>query len=263
MTCFSSILLVGMAVAVAPARLFGDPSESLRAEAPAAIATEPAPVDSPSGSVRPTLSAELQPYAAIGSELARNSRLREAGLSEAQRDAFLAGVRATLNGDPYPFDEAAAQLFVDLDRRINAIEAELRARRYAEPGAMEAYMKATCAKFKMQRSESGLGFAVMQGNGNLRPAPEDTVVFSMTANGDDEKTAIPELTKERVRARVSDLMPGLAEGLQLMTLDSRAMFLIPPDLSFDRASWPVSVARGTPIFVIVTLHEIISPPVDP
>ena len=256
MTC------VCLAVAAAEG-VCADPAKAARqagAPTPAASATTP---DTPPVSVRPTLPPELQPYGAIGSQLARNSRLREAGLSEAQRAAFVAGVRAALDGDPYPYDEAAALLYTDLDRRITAIEAELRAQRYAEPGAMEAFMKATCEGYKLERADSGLGFGIIEGNGNLRPSPEDIVVFSMKAMTDDGESEIPRLTKQRMRARVSDLMPGLAEGLQLMTLDARAMLVIPPELSFGSGTWPDGVIRGTPMFVIVTLHEIISPPVDP
>lgn len=216
-----------------------------------------------SPSIRPDLPPDLQAYAAIGSEMARNSRLREAGLSQAQREAFVAGVRASLEGAPYPYDESAARLFAELGKRVGAIEVEIRARQYAEPGAIEAYMKAACEKFRLQRADSGLAYAIVGGTGSLRPSPEDTVVFSMAATADDQESPIPQLTRERMRARVSDLMPGLAEAVQMMILDSRAMLILPPPLSFGAGSWPEGVARGSPVLLIVTLHEIISPSMEP
>ena len=230
------------------------PSEAVHADTGSRAAADPgAPA---------AFAPELQPYAAIGSELARNSRLREAGLSQVQRDAFLAGVRAALDGTPYPFDESAARLFAEMSRRISTVEAELRARKYAEPGGIEAYMKATCEKLKLKRSDSGLAYGILGGGGTIRPGPDDTVVFSLSATSDDEETALPQLTQERLRARVTDLMPGLAEGVQMMTVDARAMLVVPPELSFGEGAWPDGIVRGTPVILIVTLHEIVSPPVD-
>jgi FKBP-type peptidyl-prolyl cis-trans isomerase len=56
--------------------------------------------------------------------------------------------------------------------------------------------------------------------------------------------------------KVSDLLPGLAEGVQMMTSDSKGFFLVPPSLSFGTAHWPDGVAKNSPLIYRVTLHEI-------
>ncbi|MBE2212889.1 MAG: FKBP-type peptidyl-prolyl cis-trans isomerase [Opitutaceae bacterium] len=205
----------------------------------------------------------LQPYAAVGSSLAASSRLGEVGWNDEQIEAFLAGVRAGIRGPGYPLDDRAKALFASMSQRLKAIDAERRAKEFAQPGRVEAFMKEACTKFRLQRTDSGLGYGIMEGGAGIRPSPEDTVVFSMSATAEDTETEIPVLTREKMRARVGDLMPGLAEGLQMMTLGSKAMLVLPPALSFGEGSWPEGTVRGTPIFVIVGLHEIISPPVDP
>jgi hypothetical protein len=43
----------------------------------------------------------------------------------------------------------------------------------------------------------------------------------------------------------------------MMTRDSRAVFVLPPALSFGDGDWPPGVERGSPIVYQVTLHDVI------
>jgi len=53
-------------------------------------------------------------------------------------------------------------------------------------------------------------------------------------------------------------MPGFVEGLEMMTVDSEAMFILTPTLSFGENEWPKGVDRGTPLIFLVTLHEVVA-----
>ena len=111
----------------------------------------------------------------------------------------------------------------------------------------------------MERSDSGLCYGIKAGYG-ARPAPEDTVVISYKVTLADTTTDVPSLAANRLKARVADLLPGLAEALQMMTVDSAAMLVLPPDLSFGAGEWPAGTERGTPLLFTVKLHEVIAAP---
>jgi FKBP-type peptidyl-prolyl cis-trans isomerase len=46
------------------------------------------------------------------------------------------------------------------------------------------------------------------------------------------------------------------EGLQMMSVESQARFILPPALSFGTHEWPEGVDQGTPLLFFVTLHEV-------
>jgi FKBP-type peptidyl-prolyl cis-trans isomerase len=69
----------------------------------------------------------------------------------------------------------------------------------------------------------------------------------------------PELSRARVRATVKDLLPGLAEGIQLLRVGGKALMFLPANLSFSEADWPQSVPKGMPLAFFVELHEIVEP----
>jgi len=259
MNCTRSILPPAAALAVVTlAGVFAAAAPEAAPEAapgapPPASAAAPATLKVPPA---------LEPYAAVGSSLAASSRLGEVGWTDEQIEAFLVGVRAGIRGPGYPLDDRARALFASMSQHLKSIDAARRAREFADPERIDAFMRDTSAKYKLQRSESGLAYGIMEGGAGIRPSPEDTVVFSMSATADDAETGIASLTREKVRARVTDLMPGLAEGVQMMTLGSKAMLVLPPALTFGEGTWPEDTVKGAPIFVIVALHEIISPPVE-
>ncbi len=115
-------------------------------------------------------------------------------------------------------------------------------------------------RFLLQRSDSGLCYEVNGGDyGGLRPTPHDVVVISLSCVGPDGTTKLPQLSQDRARIKVSDMLPGLAEGLQMMTLESQARFIVPPKLSFSDGPWPDGVAPGSPLLFTVVLHEIVNP----
>ena len=40
---------------------------------------------------------------------------------------------------------------------------------------------------------------------------------------------------------VQDLMPGLAEGVQLLQVGGKALFYVPPALAFPEDKWPADI----------------------
>ena len=223
---------------------------------------EPAPLfaASPQGSPPPP-AYPLSAFAAVGSSLSQSGHLGELGWSDEQIAAFLDGVRAAFHGKGYPFDNTAERLQAEISRQVGEIETRERRRAveaFAQPGRLEQYLKEMRKRYSLQQTDSGLCYNVQSGRPGLRPGPGDTVVVSCIATAADGKTRLPQLSSGRVHAKMAGLLPGFMEGLQMMTVDSQAMFILPPSLSFGEGKWPDGVDRGTPLIFFITLHEVIS-----
>jgi FKBP-type peptidyl-prolyl cis-trans isomerase len=203
---------------------------------------------------------------ALGSFLALSGHLPELGWNEGQVGAFLDGMRAALQGRPFPLDEKARQLLSDVSRQIADIEGF---RRLEAPSSLDAagrlnwYMEKVRRHLGLQQSDSGLAYRIERGHGGIRPRPGDTVVLTCSAVAADGTTKLPQLSGERFRVKMGQLLPGLREGLQMMTPDGSAVFVLPPGLSFAGNPWPDGVERGAPIIFTVTLHEVIDTEASP
>lgn len=209
-------------------------------------------------------SAPLDAYAAVGSSMVQDNRLGQLGWTEAQVEAFLSGVRAAFRGEGRPVDAVAQSLLNDIGRRMQEMEQAERRRQFgaeafARPGYLQTYLKDISKKFQLERSDSGLCYGIQAGYG-ARPGYEDSVVISYKVNLADTTTEVPGLAVNRQKVRVADLLPGLAEALQMMSVDSAAMLVLPPDLSFGAGEWPAGTERGTPLLFTVKLHEVIAAP---
>jgi FKBP-type peptidyl-prolyl cis-trans isomerase len=246
-------LLLAAIVVLAPA-LFGEAP----GQAPdgGTEATRAAPAAAPA---KPNAAYPLSAFAAIGSSFAQGNRLTELGWNDAQISAFIDGIRAAFQGKAYPFDDTAKQASEEMGRRIQQIEARERQQAFAEAPQLKQYMRDISKRLNLEETESGLCYAIqVPGKGN-RPGPGDTVIVSCVAVAADGSTKLPQLSTERARIKVSDMLPGLAEGVQLMANTGQAVLVLPPALSFGQGEWPEGVGRGSPIIFQVTLHEVVSP----
>ena len=203
----------------------------------------------------------LSAFAVVGSALVQSGHLAEFGWSEAQISAFLEGARDAFNGKTQPVDVAAERLHAEIGRQLAEIQAREKrkvAEAFALPGRLEQYMKETRKRYGLQQTDSGLAYSIQGGRPGIRPGPDDTVVISCIATAADGATRLPQLSSGRVSVKMAGLVPGFVEGLQMMNVDSQAMFVIPPALSFGAGVWPEGVDRGTPLIFFITLHEVIS-----
>ncbi len=209
----------------------------------------------------------LSAYSAIGSAFAEGNHLTELGWTDDQVNAFIDGIRAAFRGKSYPFDDVASQASAEMGRRIQ--EGLARAQQeqsrpapagpVVSPAKLEEYMKGLRDRLGLQQADSGLAYRVELGRGGPRPRLMDTVVFSCVAMAADGHTKLPQLTVQRARAKMTELFPGFIEGFQMMTIESKAVFVLPPALSFGNSEWPQGIPQGSPIIFEVTLHEIVTP----
>ena len=214
-------------------------------------AAEPAPAAPPA--YPPTV------YAALGSSFAQGNHLDELGWTDAQVAAFLDGMRAAFQGKALAFDEAARRASGEIAQRVQDLEAhklQQTAAALAQPGRLAQYMKEMRKRFGLQLSDSGLGYNIQSGGSGVRPRPGETVVISYVAYAADGTTRLPQLSSDHVRVKLAGLLPGFMEGLQMMTVESKAVLVLPPALSFGDNEWPRGVDRGLPLIFYLTLHEV-------
>lgn len=221
----------------------------LLASAPLLRAAEPAAASEPAF--------PLETYAAVGSQFAENSGLAVLGWTDQQFEAFVDGLRATVRGRPYAFDARARQLHDAIGRRLQQHMQEMEAARFTRPGEVEKYMKEAAKGLKLELTDSGLAYGLLTREGGTRPGPDDTVVLSYSVVAADAQTELPQLTASHRRVKVSELLPGLAEGVQMMALSAQALFVLPPDLSYGKGEWPAGVTPAPLIFTVKL--EAISP----
>ena len=188
-------------------------------------------------------------YAALGSYMAENNRIADLGWSEAQFAEFLDGMRASYEGRGLPLDEEAKALRDEISRRVQAMLA------VEQPDPVEDYFRMLRDKEGASRTGSGLHYRMTETGAGPTAQATDVVVLSFAARQPDGKE-LPELSRARVRMKVADLLPGLAEGVQRLNVGGKALMFLPASLSFSAANWPAQVPEGMPLAFFVELHEI-------
>jgi FKBP-type peptidyl-prolyl cis-trans isomerase FkpA len=247
-----------LVLALALASAGAQPSQNPSGGDPAVAAVQPAS-NLPAAA---TQAFPLAAYSACGWSLAQTGHFSQLGFNEAQFDAFLEGMRAAFKGKAYPMDAAAQQLAVEMGRRIGEIAASEKTQAAVwvpnQKGQTERYFKEMQRRLGLQIAGSGLGYNVQPGQNGIRPRPGDTIVLTCHATAADGLTKLPQLSCERLQVKMEGMLPGLMEGLQMMTVGSEAVFVLPPGLSFGSKPWPDGVERDSPLVYWITLHSVLA-----
>lgn len=193
----------------------------------------------------------LQSYGALGSFMAENNGMAKLGWSEAQFAAFQRGFRASYEGRGLPLDAEARQLRDETSAKLAALVGPA-----ADPVA--AYFQQLREKEGAIRTTSGLHYRITEAGSGPVARADDTVILSFAARLPDGRT-VPPLTRERARMKVRDLLPGLAESVQLLSVGGKALVFVPPELAFPPAEWPAQLPANTPIGFFLELHDIVTP----
>ncbi len=200
-------------------------------------------------------------FSIFGSSLVQSGHFAELGWTDAQIEALLNGMNAAFQDKPMPMDPVARQLAADVGRRIGVAAARAQQMSSAPRDPKERlarYFKEMRLRLELQISETGLGYNVEPATPNgVRPRPGDTVLINCEVTGPDGVTKIPQLSGQGIHSKMEALVPGLSEGLQMMTIGNQAVFVIPPSLSFGDGAWPQGVEHGAPLVYTVMLLEVV------
>jgi len=202
----------------------------------------------------------LETYADLGFVFGDNGKFARLGWTDAQFEAFVNGLRDSFHGKARGFDARTQALHDEVGRRLQqAAQDEVQQRRnyFQDPAKLAQFMKDACKAFNLELADSGLAYAIRSRAGSVRPEPGDTVVISCRVRASDSKTELPQLSLDHKSVKVSELLPGLAEGVQMLTVGSVLMLIVPPDLSYGSGPWPEGVDAGTPLFYLITLEQVV------
>jgi len=216
----------------------------------AAVSAAPIPTPGPTNKKEAPLSFELTPYASIGSYLSQNNHIASLNWTPEQFEAFIRGVRADYEGRGYVFDDEAKKLRDDISAKVQAqIDSK-------KSNPVEDYFKVLREREGVLKTASGLHYRITDKGFGKTPTADSTILVSYTARLPTGEH-IESLSRPRVRTAVHDLLPGLAEGVQLISARGKALIYVPPALSFGDGPWPKDVPKGAPIVFFVELHEIL------
>jgi FKBP-type peptidyl-prolyl cis-trans isomerase FkpA len=101
---------------------------------------------------------------------------------------------------------------------------------------------------------SGLRFQVLQRGSGRQPQPGDAVL--VTYEGRLADGTVFDSTAQPVGLRVSDLIPGFTEALQLMNEGGRYRFWIPPALAYGADGTPGAVPANAELDFTLTLIRV-------
>ena len=189
------------------------------------------------------------PYGALGSYMAENNRIPDLQWTEQQFAEFQEGFRASYEGRGLPLDEDARKLRDNISERVQQMLA------VEQPNPLQEYFTTLREKEGVKRTSSDLHYRITEEGFGARPKADDSVLLSFAARLPDGRE-LSSLTRARVKMPVRDLLPGLAEAVQLLQEGGKALIYLPPPLAFTEENWPPQVPRGMPIGFFIELHGI-------
>jgi FKBP-type peptidyl-prolyl cis-trans isomerase len=198
-------------------------------------------------------------YADLGAYFGENGKFSRLGWTDAEFDSFVSGLRDSFHGKAHNFDARAQALRDETTRRLQQVaQAEQQKRRefFKDPARVAKFMNDSVKAYKMELAPSGLAYLVQSQKSNIRPKPADTVVISCRVRAADARTELPQLALDHKSVKVSELLPGVAEGIQMLTAGSAMMLIVPPDLSYGKGTWPQGV-DAEPLFYLITLDQVV------
>ncbi len=194
---------------------------------------------------------DLNAYAALGSYVAASNRIPDLDWTEAQFNAFAAGLRSCYEGRPVPFNDAAEALREGINAKVREILGET-----GGDDPLALYFSQLRAEEEVTRTDSGLHYRITDAGHGATPKTDSTVLISYAGRLPDG-TSLKTFQATRITVKLTDVLPGLREGLMLMQPAGKALLYLPPDLTFADGNWPAEIPRGAPIILFVELHDVV------
>lgn len=150
-------------------------------------------------------------------------------------DAFMQGFRDALQEADPALDELEVQevmqSFSDRVREEQRVSRERDAERNREEGA--AYLSENGAREGVSTTESGLQYEILEPGDGASPGPMDQVTIHYRGTLLDGTVFDSSYDRgEPATFSVGGVIPGFAEGLQLMPVGSKYRLVIPSDLGY-------------------------------
>lgn len=146
-------------------------------------------------------------------------------LSQAEKEAFLKGVNAALDGDEGPENKQQAAMKVQqyLQKRYGELQAE----------KSKAFFDKLSSNPKVKKSDSGLYYEIIQEGDGQTATQEDSVKVHYEGSLVDGTVFDSSLKRgQPVTFPVSGVVPGFGEGVQLVGPGGKVKLYIPAELGY-------------------------------
>lgn len=161
--------------------------------------------------------------------------------SEIDQEALFDALRTVLAGDtPLMTDEQAEQVAQAFGQHMQEkMEADQAAKAKENEEAGKAFLETNAGKPGIETTASGLQYEVLEKGDGPKPTAEDTVRVHYTGKLLDG-TVFDDSTEagEPVEFPLTRVVPGWAEGLQLMPVGSKYRLWIPGELGYGPMGTP-------------------------
>lgn len=179
-----------------------------------------------------------------------NSQIEMLDLSQAEREAFLDGFQAALDGVKGPINDRQAQMKIQqyLQQRMAAAQAKKSADFFAE---LESNPN-------VKKSDTGLYYEIIEAGDDSRAGETDTV--KLNYEGALPDGTVFDSSFERGNPAtfpVSGVVPGFGEGVQLVGPGGKVKLYIPANLGYGERPPPGSgIPPNSPLVFDVEMIEI-------
>lgn len=169
--------------------------------------------------------------------------------------AFSAGVNQAMNGLPSQIDSMAAdsirrQFANQVQEQMEEDQAE-QAKEYKE--LSEAFLAQNKEREGVETTKSGLQYEIItQGDG---PSAESSDSVRVSYTGMLVDSTVFDSTAEPVVLELARTIPGLAEGIKLMSQGGEYMFYVPSELAYGEQGIPPIIPPNAALIFRVKLDD--------
>ena len=172
--------------------------------------------------------------------------------------AIYKGLLDGLNGKSLLSDSLKEKIIDSYNEELNVRRAE-KEKTLLEKNKADGkvFLEANIAQDGVVQLPDGLQYKILKpGNGNL-PADDDIVKIHYRAMFIDR--TVFDMTYDRGPAavKISELVPGLAEGIRMMNVGSIYELYIPPELAYGDLTFAKVIPAGSTLIYSIELIEII------
>lgn len=231
-------------------------STSSSAAAPGAAAAAKPAVPAAGGQY-----SDAQVLEAYGWFIGGQTGVSEIGLSTAETDALLKGIRGAATGEKSPYDMALVGPKLDefMQKRMGAAQAKVLAKNTAEGAAFFAKLKDNKSVTILP---SGLGFEVLKQGSGPAPKATDTVKVHYEGKFIDGTVFDSSIARgEPAEFPLNAVIPGWTEGLQKTSKGGKLKLYVPAKLGYGDEGRQGMPPASTLIFEVELLE--INPPAVP
>lgn len=204
---------------------------------------------------------DAQVLEAYGWFIGGQTGVSEIGLSTAEIDALLKGIRGAATGEKSPFDmnQVGPKLDEFMQKRIGAAQAKVQEKNTAEGAAFFAKLKDNKSVTILP---SGLGYEVLKQGSGPAPKATDTVKVHYEGKFIDGTVFDSSVARgEPAEFPLNAVIPGWTEGLQKTSKGGKLKLYVPAKLAYGDQGRQGMPPASTLIFEVELLE--INPPAAP